>query len=180
MPAPAQSPSNPDAFKLEQFGGMLPAWDDSLIPPGQAASSLNGYLFSGALQGWRKPKLLYTMKSGSSKFAYRLPLTVQNIATATVYLLALPVNGDNVLLGEEVYTFRTVVSKAYDVLIGANVTAAVTNLFQAFTADNGKNTNVGTNYGIGTVANPEIDQTAPITKNVLATDIPRVQVVAPT
>ena len=55
MPAP-KTPATPDSFKLQQFGGMLPAWDDHLIPDGQASSSLNGYLFSGRLQGWREPK----------------------------------------------------------------------------------------------------------------------------
>ena len=82
-------------------------------------------------------------------------------------------------LGEEVYTFSAAVVAAYDVLIGASAATAATNLFNAFTVDNGKNTNVGVQYGTGTVANPAIDQTAPITKNILATDHPRVSVVAP-
>ena len=41
------------ALKIEQFGGQLPAWENHLLPPGQAASSVNTYLFSGALEGWR-------------------------------------------------------------------------------------------------------------------------------
>jgi hypothetical protein len=174
-----EDPGASDSFKLEQFGGMLPAWDDHLIPQGQSASSLNGYLFSGGLAGWRTPKLLFNLKSNTSKFAYRLPLTTQNIANATAYLLSIPLDGDQITLGEEVYTFRTVIAAAYDVLIGASVTVAVTNLFQAFTADNGKSTNAGTNYGVGTVANPAIDQTSPITTNILATDIPRIEAFAP-
>jgi len=179
MPAPTTQTS-PDSFKLEQFGGMLPAWDDHLIPQGQAASSLNGYLFSGRLQGWRKPKLLRNMTSSTSQFAYRLPTSTQNIANAIAYVHLKPVDGDQITLGEEVYTFRDVVEAAYEVFIGADFVASVTNLFQAFTCDNGKNTNVGTNYGVGTVPNPAIDQTSPITKNILATDIPRIEVFAPT
>jgi hypothetical protein len=179
--APAHTTqSTPDSFKLEQFGGMLPAWNDHLIPTGQAASSLNGYLFSGALQGWREPKLLHTLQNSAAKFAYRLPRQTQNIANATIYVPNKPVDGDTVTLGEEVYTFRDVVEAAYDVFIGASVTTAVTHLFQAFTIDNGNSTNVGTNYGTGTVANPAINQTSPITTNILATDTPRIEVFAPT
>ena len=158
---------------------MLPAWDETLIPQGQATYSLNGYLFSGALTGWRKPKLLYTLQSGTSKFAYRLPRLHESIATATVFLLLEPVDGVTVTLGEETYTFKTTVAAAYDVAIGANVTAAVTNLFNAFTLDNGANTGAGTTYGVGTVANPAIDQSGPPTTNILAIDVPRVQVFAP-
>lgn len=61
------------AIKLEQFGGMLPAWDDHLLPAGQASSSLNGYLFGGAIQGWRKPKLLRSLTNPLAKYAYRIP-----------------------------------------------------------------------------------------------------------
>ena len=46
------------ALKLDKFGGTLPAWDDRLLPDGQASYSLNCYLFSGSLIGWRQPKLL--------------------------------------------------------------------------------------------------------------------------
>ena len=44
-----------------------------MLPDGQADYSLNCYLFSGALIGWRQPKPLYQLKSGTSKFAYRIP-----------------------------------------------------------------------------------------------------------
>lgn len=179
MPQPPTQ-TTPDSFKLEQFGGMLPAWDDHLLATGQAASSLNGYLFSGRLEGWRTPKLLYNMKSQTSQFAYRLPTQTQNIANATCNITTLPLAGDKVTLGEEVYTFVATVAKAYDVKIGASAATAATNLFQAFTLDNGKNTNVGTNYGVGTVANPAINQASPVTTNILATDQPRVEVFAPT
>ena len=66
------------ALKLNQFGGMLPSWDLRLIPDGQAGYALNTYLFSGALIGWRQPKLLYTMLDSAAKYAYRLPSIVSN------------------------------------------------------------------------------------------------------
>ncbi len=178
MPANAIQ-TNPDAKKLQEFGGMLPGWDDNLIPDGQASLSVNGYLFNGNLAGWRKPKLLYTLLNSTTQFAYRLPRITENIASATIYVLAKPVDGDMVTLGEEIYTFRDVVEAAYDVYIGATDVTAVTNLFQAFTADNGNNTNAGTNYGVGTIRNPAINQHEPLTTNILATDFPRINCFAP-
>lgn len=179
MPGP-QTQSAPDAFKLEQFGGMLPAWDDHLIPDNQAASSLNGYLFSGALVGWRKPKLLYTLLNAGSKFAYRLPRQTENIANATLYIVGTIVPFDTFTLGEEVYTFVAVTpTRAYDIKLGATDADTATNIYNAVTLDDGKNTNVGITYGTGTVANPAVDQTSPKTKNILATDIPRIEFFAP-
>ena len=35
------------AIKMQEFGGMLPAWGDQLLPNGQASLSINAYLFSG-------------------------------------------------------------------------------------------------------------------------------------
>ena len=66
------------AYKLDKYGGMLPAWDSRLLPEGQADFSINSYLFSGALTGWRQPKLLYTLRDSTSKYAYRLPNDVSN------------------------------------------------------------------------------------------------------
>src|SRR6516164_1178288 len=60
-------------IKISKFGGMLPAWDSRLLPDGQADYSLNSYLFSGALIGWRQPKLLYTLKNSTTQFAFRIP-----------------------------------------------------------------------------------------------------------
>jgi hypothetical protein len=179
MPA-QQTQTSPDSLKLEKFGGSLPAWDDHLLPDGQAASNLNGYLFSGSLQGWRKPKLLYTMQSNASQFAYRLPIRSQNIASAIANFLVNPLDGDQITLGEEVYTFRNAITQAYDVAIGVTAAVTATNFFEAITIDNGKSTNAGTAYGTATVANPAINQHTPVTTNILATDQPRVQVFAPT
>lgn len=179
QPKPQNIQTAPDAFKLQEFGGMLPAWDDHLLPEGQAASSLNGYLFSGALAGWRTPKLLFQFKNGATQFAYRLPVQTENIANALLSVLALPDVGDQVTLGEEIYTFVNALTASYQVLIGASPAAAVTNLFNAWTLDNGAGTNQGITYGQGTVANPAIDQSGPPTKNTVATDTPRITVMAP-
>jgi hypothetical protein len=61
------------AHKLQAFGGMLPAWDERLLPDGQASAGLNCYLFSGALIGWRQPKFLRRNLLSTTKYVYRLP-----------------------------------------------------------------------------------------------------------
>lgn len=66
------------AHKIDKFGGMLPAWDTRLLPEGQADYSENCYLFSGALTGWRQPKLLQRLRDSTSQFVYRVPNKVTN------------------------------------------------------------------------------------------------------
>lgn len=142
-------------LKIEKFGGMLPAWDDRLLPPDQAAVSQNAYLYAGTLIGWRKPKLLRQLVNSAAAFAYRLPTLSSAVAFAYLIFNANPTAGDTVMLGEEMYTFRTTVVNAYDVLIGANATATATNFFDAITGGG----TAGTNYGLGTAPSPAIDQT---------------------
>jgi hypothetical protein len=60
------------ALRIDKFAGMLPAWNEILLPEGQAANSVNVYLYSGALTGWRQPKLLRSLLS-TTAFAYRIP-----------------------------------------------------------------------------------------------------------
>jgi hypothetical protein len=61
------------AYKLDKFGGMLPAWSSLLIPDGQAAFAKNAYLNSGELTGWRQPKKLRDLHKPTNKFVYRIP-----------------------------------------------------------------------------------------------------------
>lgn len=149
------------ANRLEQFGGMLPAWDDRLLPADQSALARNTYLYAGTLKGWRQPKLLRALTNGAAKFAFRVPTTISAVAGAYLTLLGNPQAGDFVTLGEEVYTFTatvTALSPAYNVLIGANATASATNLFQAFLGTGA----VNVTYGAGTVSNPAISTTASV------------------
>lgn len=144
------------ALKIEQYGGMLPAWDPHLLPAGQATSCTNGYMFSGALEGWRQPKLLRQLQNSAAKFVYRIPSVVEAIANAyLVFLLNLLV-GDQVTVGEITYTFVSSVKNPYDVLIGATSAATATNLLAAVTSDSGNGTNEGVLYGPNTAANPDI------------------------
>src|SRR5262245_44830965 len=133
-------------IKMEQFGGMLPAWDPTLLPAGQAEDSTNGYVFSGALTGWRKPRLLSALTNSAAKFAYRIPVVARGIATNTLVLLSNPNDGDTVTLGEITYTFKTTIGAPYTVLIGAAAENSAQNLLDAATLDRGENTGQGTYY----------------------------------
>jgi hypothetical protein len=144
-------------IKLDQYGGMLPAWDDHLLPAGQAANSVNGYLFSGALNGWRTPKLLRTLLNSAAKYVYRVPTVTQAAASDTLTVLGVPHEGDTVTLGEMTYKFTATVTNAFDVLIGATAAISAQNLLDALTADNGLSTNAGVLYGTDTSANTALD-----------------------
>ncbi len=170
-----------DSFRVDKFGGALPAWDPYLLPDGQAATSTNGYLFSGGLEGWRIPKLLRNTTLSNPGYIYRVPDESSAAANAFLRFDASPNEGDTVTVGEETYTFTATVTAAYQVKIGGSAAATATNLFAALTYDNGTGANKGTLYGVGTTANPAIDQTSPQTKNILQIDTtpPAITVYAP-
>src|SRR5262252_8321517 len=65
-------------LKLDSFGGMIPAWSDRLLPDGQSALAINTYLLSGALTGWRQPKLLTPLKNGAANYVFRVPNKATN------------------------------------------------------------------------------------------------------
>lgn len=113
---------------------MLPGWDDNLLPTGQAAASLNGYLFSGSLQGWRQPKKLRDLTNSAAKFAYRVPTVSKQVARAYLVFLSLPNAGDTVKVGEVTYRFNTSVDAKNDVLIGATTLATATQLLDVLIA----------------------------------------------
>jgi hypothetical protein len=148
------------ALKLEQFGGELPAWDQRLLPPGQAASSVNGYLFSGALKGWRKPKLLRQLTNPNAKMAFRLPRLSEQQAKAYLVFKLQPLVDDTVTIGDTTYVFKNAVAGPLTqpgwVLIGSTVTDTVTNLIAAITADDGTNGNAGVLYSDNTIANGDV------------------------
>jgi hypothetical protein len=152
------------SIKLDEFGGELPSWDARLLPPGQAALSENGYLFSGRLEGWRKPKLLRQLTSASARFVYRLPALQERQAIAYCVFLANPVSGDTISIGDFTYTFKAksgIIDPAEnltigDVQLGNSIVDTLTNLIFAITADGGTNANAGILYGEDTVQNQDI------------------------
>lgn len=62
------------AFKIDSFGGMIPAHDDKLLPDKAAALSLNAWLYSGALAGMNAPEAVHTCAGGVGiSRVYRIP-----------------------------------------------------------------------------------------------------------
>jgi hypothetical protein len=173
------------ASKLWKFGGMLPAWEEHLIPEGQADTAQNCYLFSGALTGWRQPSLLRQLNNSAAQFTFRIPSVTQSVATAYLVFVGVPIPGDQITLGEIVYTWATGTLAPYQVLIGSTSTACATNLYAAFTFDNNVGTNQGILYGNNTSRNPAIatlNETPGYNNQVLPNtnlNAPAVQVVAP-
>lgn len=62
------------AVNLKNFGGMIPSMDPTLLPENMAADAVNCWLYSGALEGYKTPKAVYTCTGGSTKKVYRFPL----------------------------------------------------------------------------------------------------------
>lgn len=114
---------------LKEFGGMLPAWGDRFIPEGQATFSRNTYLYSGELNGWRQPDLLFRLKSSTSKFAYRVPIVQQSIANANLLFVQNPMDGDTVTVGEITYTFRHTPLLAFEIQIGSDNNKTAQNFY---------------------------------------------------
>ena len=61
------------SFKVDTFGGMIPALSDELLPGAAAALSQNTWLYSGSLVGLPAPKSLKTLVSDDATKVYRIP-----------------------------------------------------------------------------------------------------------
>ena len=61
------------AQKFAPFGGMIPAFDDTLLPNTAAARAENTWLFDGSLRGMFTAKLLHTCADVTAARAFRLP-----------------------------------------------------------------------------------------------------------
>lgn len=91
-------------------------------------------------------------------------------ATDLLTFTANPANGNTVTLGTKaaatpaVYTFKTVLASAFDVLIGANIAATAANLISAINLTAG----IGTTYGTGTTANLDAGAVLEPSNQVLA------------
>ncbi len=66
---------------------MIPVMDARLLPENNAADAQNVWLYSGALQGIRAPKDLYTFVNPATRYAYRIPKTSDNRDFANSYWL---------------------------------------------------------------------------------------------
>lgn len=72
-------------------------------------------------------------------------------AEGTFELTANPLNGEQIVIGADTYTFNTVLGAAYSVLIGVDEDETLDNLIAAVEGAAG----IGTIYGTGTVANAD-------------------------
>jgi hypothetical protein len=144
-------------IKIEKFGGQLPAWDDRFIPEDQASFSQNAYLYSGALIGWRQPKLLRALNNSAAKFAYRFPTITSSISGANLGIIG-PVAGDTVTVGEVTYKFVAAPANPNDVLLGGTPTQSAEALFLAITQGEFDPTIVG----LGTAPNPAVAGQQPV------------------
>lgn len=149
------------SIKLEQFGGMLPAWSGHLLPLGQASFAENGYLFSGSTIGWRKPKQLRSLVNSAARMVYRVPVVSETQAIAYLLFVSNPNPGDTVTIGDLTYTFVASLSQPFDVLVDVDTSLTARNLSHAITADSGENTNAGIQYGENTPLNGDVKYYSP-------------------
>lgn len=73
-------------------------------------------------------------------------------AKSTFTLSGNPSNGETVTIGAKTYTFKTVLSTANDILIGANASLTLDYLISAIMTGGTGNPDEGTKYGTGTIA----------------------------
>lgn len=85
-----------------------------------------------------------------------VPPAGQNRATGTVTFTGQPLNTETVTIDGRVYTFKTVLAAADDILIGATANDTAANLAAAIN-DSGVE---GTNYGTGTTVNLDVTAAA--------------------
>lgn len=62
------------AIRISPFGGMVPAVDDNLLAPNNAALSQDAWTYSGSVVGLPVRKSLYTLINPNAAKVYRLPL----------------------------------------------------------------------------------------------------------
>ncbi len=158
------------ATKLEKFGGMLPLWDAKLLPEGQAAALNNGFMFSGALQGWITPTKVRNLLNSAARFCFRIPVKTESQSFVYIVFTANPIATDTLWIGEFGYTFESAASTlntAFTVLIGATPAQTAQNLLNAITQDFGASTNEGVTYGTGTTGNTNVNLIGTATDNEL-------------
>lgn len=62
------------AFKLSNFGGMVPAVDDRLLPDSAAAYTKNTWLYNGNISGFKPLRFIRNLVSSTAKRVFRIPI----------------------------------------------------------------------------------------------------------
>lgn len=62
------------AFRINVFGGMIPAQDDRLIPDGAATLAQNTWPYEGRLDAFKAARFVRNLSNSAAKRVYRIPL----------------------------------------------------------------------------------------------------------
>jgi hypothetical protein len=63
------------ALKIQNFGGMVPAVDSQLLPQASASFAENTWVHTGAVQGYKRLKKIYTPASTGTQKVFRVPIS---------------------------------------------------------------------------------------------------------
>lgn len=132
-------------------GGALSTGDSLVDESGTATVKCVGFQFGSGILSVNQVSASQTELNIASLVAASKVLTITDVDD-------LP--DETVTVGDDTYTFKTTLSSgptvAYEVLIGANIAAAVTNLTAAINASG----TAGTTYSVGTAANADVTAVA--------------------
>lgn len=71
---------------IQNFSGIMPMRDRSVLPDNASGSCTNAYLYGGSVRGFGKANSVYTLKSPATKSVYRVPLTNPNDFVDSLWL----------------------------------------------------------------------------------------------
>lgn len=66
------------ALKLQNFGGMVPAVDAHLLPNASAELAQNVWVYTGALQGYKQLRKIYTPLNSGTQKVFRVPIELRD------------------------------------------------------------------------------------------------------
>lgn len=156
--------ASPDAFATVTWGLFYGNVKRLIIDPdvnGQRTARFECEDALGRLARQRFSQPLQENRTADQLYALILAATFRGVAAsgyvqpADVDHTGSPNDGDTVTVGDLTYTFRTAISVAYDVLIGAAAITAMANLAAAINTGEVSGEGAGTIYGAGTVKSLE-------------------------
>lgn len=149
------SASDPVAFNLQDFRNS--AYEKINANFAELYSRISGgYGAPGAAAGHKGTLYLRLDGGAGTTFYVREAAGAPVAAANTLTLTGNAVAAEQVMIGLQTYSFRTVLVGAYDVLIGATASDTLDNLIAAINGSAG----AGTTYGTGTVAHPDVTAAA--------------------
>lgn len=154
-----RSLSDPDWLSVVLLGG----WDSSISDDSSYARAVTSR--TQQLQGRTATistpddgEFQYQTINAEDTLAGGPPRDDTNISASLYHAAAIltlsdnPSNTETVTIGSQAYTFKTALSSAFDILIGADIEATLANLVAGINQATGE----GTTYGTGTTANTDV------------------------